>query len=300
MSGPETGPATGAGVRDLARRVVEPEGLLLVVSDFDGTLSPVNLDPLGARILPLARRALQRLTRVAAARPNRIAVAVLSGRTAIDVAARVRVGGMRYLGNHGLEGGWLGRGHPPEAIDVRVDAAVAASVDPAGVLGRAVRDRLGAPRWLFVEEKGPSVAFHYRSAPDHAVAKAAIEAALDDALAGEASTADEVLERIDGRRVVEFRPRGAGGKGEAIARLLEGEAPDTVLVMGDDRTDAEAFATVRAERDARRLDALLVGIHGASETPPEVVAGADVLLPDPPAAARLLSAVASALEAEAG
>ncbi len=180
-----------------------------------------------------------------------------------------------------------------------VDEAVAASVDPAGLLGRAIRDRLGAPAWLFVEEKGPSVAFHYRSAADHAVAKAAVEAALDEALAGEASPAAEALERIDGRRVIEFRPRGAGGKGEAMARLLERERPATVLMMGDDRTDAEAFATVRARRAAGALDALLVGIQGAAETPPEVRERADVMLSGPPAAARLLSAIANALEAEA-
>src|SRR5581483_9868139 len=106
---------------------------------------PVNPDPLGARILPLARRALRRLARRAAEEPDRLALAVLSGRTVIDVAARVRVGGLRYLGNHGLEAGWLGRGGSPEAIEVSVDEAVAASVDPAGLLGRAVRDRLGAP-----------------------------------------------------------------------------------------------------------------------------------------------------------
>ncbi|HEU4671922.1 MAG TPA: trehalose-phosphatase [Candidatus Limnocylindrales bacterium] len=271
---------------------------MLVVSDFDGTLSPVNPDPLGARILPLARRALRRLARRAAERPDRLALAVLSGRTVIDVAARVRVGGLRYLGNHGLEAGWLGRGGSPEAIDVSVDEAVAASVDPAGVLGHAVRDRLGAPAWLFVEEKGPSVAFHYRSAADHAAARAAVERALDGALASEASTAAEVLERIDGRRVIEFRPRGAGGKGEAIGRLLEHERPATAVVMGDDRTDAEAFATVRAERDGGRLEALLVGIHGAAETPIEVAERADVMLPGPPAAARLLSAIANALDGE--
>ncbi|HEY3523816.1 MAG TPA: trehalose-phosphatase [Candidatus Limnocylindrales bacterium] len=279
----------------MARRVVDRAGRLLVVSDFDGTLSPVNPDPLGARILPLARRALRRLARRAAQEPERLAVAVLSGRTVIDVAARVRVGGLRYLGNHGLEAGWLGRRGRPESIDVSVDAAVSAAVDPAGVLGHAVRGRLGAPPWLFVEEKGPSVAFHYRSAPDHAAAKAAVERALDAALEEEASTANEVLERIDGRRVIEFRPRGAGGKGEAVGRLLERERPATVVVLGDDRTDAEAFATVRAERDAGRLDALLVGIRGASETPAEVVAGADVMLAGPPVAARLLSAIANAI-----
>ena len=57
-SGPSSPPGTPIAVRDiraLADRLVERPGRLLVVSDFDGTLSPVNRDPLGARILPLAR-----------------------------------------------------------------------------------------------------------------------------------------------------------------------------------------------------------------------------------------------------
>jgi trehalose 6-phosphate phosphatase len=268
------------------------------VSDFDGTLSPVNPDPLGARILPLARRALRRLARLAATRPERLGLAVLSGRTAVDVAARVRVGGLRYLGNHGLEGGWLDRGARAEAIEVGVDEALSAAVDPAGALGSAVRTRLGAPPWLFVEEKGPSVAFHYRAAPEPAAARAAIDEAIAAALDGEADAANEALERIDGRKVVEFRPRGAGGKGASLARLLEHERAATVLVMGDDRTDAEAFRTLAAERRAGRLNGLALGVHGASETPAEVLAAADAVLPGPADAARVLASIASLLERE--
>ena len=72
----------------------------LIVSDFDGTLSLLVMDPWGARILPQARRALRRL----AGRAD-TTVALLSGRTALDLAGRVRVGGAQYLGNHGLEQG---------------------------------------------------------------------------------------------------------------------------------------------------------------------------------------------------
>ena len=62
---------------------------ILLVSDFDGTLSPIVLDPWGALMLPAARMALRRL----AGMPD-IHVAILSGRGAADVAARVRIGGV--------------------------------------------------------------------------------------------------------------------------------------------------------------------------------------------------------------
>jgi len=71
------------------------------------------------------------------------------------------------------------------------------------------------------------------------------------------------------------------------------------LVIGDDRTDAEAFRRVTGERRAGRLAAsLLLGVRGARETPPELLAAADVILPEPAASAIVLRALARTLEAE--
>ena len=96
-------------VRALAARVAEPPGRILVITDFDGTISEIDPDPMGARILPLARRALRRLARIAEERPDRLALAILTGRAVDDAAVRARVGGVRYLGNHGIDAGWLAR-----------------------------------------------------------------------------------------------------------------------------------------------------------------------------------------------
>ena len=98
---------------------------------------------------------------------------------------------------------------------------------------------------------------------------------------------------------MELRPEDAGAKGEAMARLLERHGSTAALVIGDDRSDAEAFAVVAREHAAGRLAAsLLLGVHGAHETPPELVAAANVILPEPAASAVVLRALARALEAE--
>ena len=93
----------------LARRVLSlaGDGRILVASDFDGTLaSLVSETGGGATIVPAARRALRRL----AVAPD-VQVVLLSGRTVLDLAGRARVGGIRYLGDHGAEFGpsptWL-------------------------------------------------------------------------------------------------------------------------------------------------------------------------------------------------
>jgi hypothetical protein len=104
---------------------------------------------------------------------------------------------------------------------------------------------------------------------------------------------------VEGRRIVELRPEEAGAKGEAVARLLERHGSTAALVIGDDRSDAEAFAAVARERDAGRLAAsLLLGVRGVRETPVELLAVADLILPAPAASAVVLRTLSRALEAE--
>src|SRR3954468_24315317 len=111
MSAPVTvRAAVEAAARHLQRRP------LLVVSDFDGTLSRIVDDPWGAKILPLGRRALRAL----ASLPD-VHVVLLSGRSAPDVAARVRVGNVTYLGNHGMERGFVPRRGRPDLLATTVD-----------------------------------------------------------------------------------------------------------------------------------------------------------------------------------
>ena len=284
-------PAVEASVR----RLVGGRRPLLIVTDFDGTLSPIVLEPTAARIVPAARAALRRLARLAEARPDRVRVVVLSGRGARDVATRVRVGGVAYHGNHGIEAGTLARRGRAEQLEVASDAGLEPFVPGAAALGRAVARQLGNPPWLFVEDKGPSVAFHFRQAPDPEQARAALLEAIQ---AVESEVGDHGLAAIDGRRVIEFRPAEAGGKGTAVERLIARERPGAVLVMGDDRTDAEAFSAVRAARSEGPLDRLAIAVLSHQETPPEIVETADVSLPDPVAAARVLTLVARLLEQE--
>jgi len=282
------------------RALAATPGGLLVVCDFDGTLAPISPDPMAPTILPAARHALRRLARIARRRPDRLALAILSGRTALDVAGRVRVGGLTYLGDHGIQGGDLPVGVAAERLRVSHDPRLAEHHAVARRLGDEVERLLGGAAWLFVEPKGPSVAFHFRAADDVVAARARILAALDDAGAAlPAALRGPRFRYTEGRRIVELRPEDAGAKGEAVARLLERHGSTAALVIGDDRSDTEAFAVVTRERDAGRLAAsLLLGVHGARETPPELFAAANVILPEPAASAVVLRALARALEAE--
>ena len=271
-------------------------GRLLIVADFDGTLAEGSRDPGAAAIVPLARRALRRLARLAEARPERLAIAILTGRTVADVAARARVGGIRYLGDHGLQSGTFPRGGDPARLVTTFRGGHESSFEPADRLAARVPELLGRPEWLFVERKGPSVAFHVRQADDRAAARAAVERAIG--MVDRELPAHE-LAHYRGRLVVDLRPRTAGGKREALEALIAELQPATVVAFGDDSSDADGFAVLRGAREAGRIGGLAVAVTGPHGMPDEVRAAADVVLPSPSLAARALSALATALENEA-
>lgn len=278
----------------LARLIADP-GRLLVVSDFDGTLAEGSRDPAATRIVPLARASLRALAGIAARRPDRLAVAVLTGRAVSDAASRVRVGGIRYLGDHGLQTGTYRRGSRAERLATEYQAGHERSIEPAERLATRVPELLGRPPWLFVERKGPSVAFHVRQAEDRAAARAAVETAIETV---NLELPEHELAHYRGRTVVDLRPRSAGGKREALERLLIDLRPATVVAFGDDSSDADAFAVLRAARTSGRLDALAVAVIGPHGMPDDVRAAADVTLATPFEAARLLAFLARALRTE--
>ncbi|MBI3748347.1 MAG: trehalose-phosphatase [Chloroflexi bacterium] len=284
------------GRDDLERLLARP-GRLLIVSDFDGTLAEGSRAPAAATIVPLARRALRRLARIERTRPDRLAVAILTGRAVPDAATRVRVGGIRYLGDHGLQTGTYPRGRAAERVETTIVAGHESSVEPAAILAERVPRLLGSPAWLFVERKGPSVAFHVRQAEDRVAARAAVEAAIERV---DRELPPHDLAHYRGRLVVDLRPRTAGGKREALERLLGELRPATAIAFGDDLSDVDAFAVLRARRDAGELDALAVGVTGPHGTPDEVRATADLVLDTPFEAARMLAWISRALDRETG
>ncbi|HSK94143.1 MAG TPA: trehalose-phosphatase [Candidatus Angelobacter sp.] len=243
-----------------------PAGLL---TDFDGTLSPIVADPASARLAGGAADALTGLTDQLAV------VAVITGRAPLDARRMTGVPGLVVVGNHGTE--WLEPGS---------DAPVAS---PAADRARsAVREALAlvpADGGITIEDKGVSATVHYRTAADPTAARRRILGALGDP--------GPTLELRPGRMSVEIRPRGLGDKGAAARAVIGRFGLRGVVVMGDDVTDLDMFAAVAGARAAGGLRGAIIGVGGAdAEVPPEVIAAADAVLDSPEAAARFLVALA--------
>jgi trehalose 6-phosphate phosphatase len=274
---------------------------LLVVADFDGTLAVGSRDPASAVIEPLAQRGLRALARIAAARPGRVVVVVLTGRLVADVARRVRVGGVEYLGDHGLEHGTLPRGGRASGIRATSDPAFDVHRDPAEALATGVAETLGHPAWLFVERKGPSVAFHVRQADDVAMARGRVVDAIG--VVERRLGLEHGLEHYRGRSVVDLRPRDAGGKREAIERLIDRYRPGALVALGDELSDVDAFEAVVAARSAGAAGPLgvTIAVHGTSQpAPAELLAVADLRLAGPREVGRAMLALARRIEAAGG
>ena len=299
---PDSSVSTPAEIDAALDALVGARPPLLLVIDFDGTLAVGSRDPAVARIEPLAQRALRRLGGRATGHPDRLHVAVLTGRVVADVAARVRVGGVEYLGDHGLEHGRLARGARAERLVVTTDPAFDVHRDPAETLADGVAAELGSPAWLFVERKGPSVAFHVRQADDVQAARSAVVAAID-AVERRLGLVHG-LAHYRGRSVVDLRPREAGGKREAVDRLVDRHRPGAIAVLGDEMSDIDAFEAVVAARTASTGGDPVVGVtiavHGATRpAPSELLALADLRLSGAHHVGRWLAALARRLDADA-
>lgn len=251
---------------ELARQAfaAEPAGLL---TDFDGTLSPIVSDPAAAGLVGGAAGPLAVLA-------GRLAVvAVVTGRAPLDARRMTGVPELLVAGNHGTE--WL----EPGAVEPVVSPEAAALRTGLDALLARVPDLPG----VFVEDKGSNASVHVRNAPDPSAAERTVLQALGDT--------EPLGYRVGrGRMIVEIRPIGLGDKGSATRAIIERYRLRGAVVMGDDVTDLDMFAVVEELRATGALRGVIIGVGGADhEVPAAVVEAADVLLADPAEAAGLLA-----------
>lgn len=247
----------------------EPAGIL---TDFDGTLSPIVADPARSQPVDGAMICLAELAKRLAV------VAVITGRAPMDVRRMLGVPDLLIAGNHGTE--WLepGADRPETLADA---AAIHAQLEQ--VLGR-----LPVEAGVALEHKGASLTVHYRNAPDPDAALGRIETALG-------ALDSSRLEARRGRMSIELRPVGLGDKGTATERVIARFGLRGVVVMGDDITDLDMFGVVARLRAAGAIRGAIIGVGGADEETPDAVRdAADVVLDDPAQVAELLGLLASA------
>ena len=253
---------TGAGAWASLEPLRADPARTAILTDVDGTLAPIVERAEEAAVPVAAREVLARLS-------ERFGlVGCVSGRRAEEARRLVGLDGIAYAGNHGLE--LL----LPGDAEIRPDPSLAGQEGAAAAFAAGLdREALAAVGIRF-EDKGPIQALHWRGAGDETHAEGlAHEIAVEAGHAG--------LEPRWGRKVLELRPLGGGGKDAAVASLLAAEDLDQAAYAGDDRTDLDAFRRLRELRESGDLaTAVCIGIV-SPEAPPELPEDADLIVDGP-------------------
>jgi trehalose 6-phosphate phosphatase len=139
---------------------------------------------------------------------------------------------------------------------------------------------------LFVERKGTvAVGLHWRQRPD-----------LEEEAAnlGRRLAGVHGLRLEPGRQTLELRPPLDVDKGTAVEDLTAGAS--AALFVGDDRGDLAAFAALtRLVEDGHLAHAVRVAVRSA-ESPPELLAQADVVVDGPHGALEFLDRLVELIE----
>jgi trehalose 6-phosphate phosphatase len=215
----------------MLRPLLGPQGLAslealvrapaLFAFDFDGTLAPIRPRPDDVHVSATIALRLDKLARL---RP----VAIVTGRQIADVRERLGFTPSWIVGNHGAE----------DDGDPQAAARAHDALDALRERVRAREDGL-AGAGVLVEDKGQSLALHYRTAPDRAAASALIE----DVLAGFTSS----LHVFGGKLVYNAVAADAPDKAVAVQRLIERAGAQAAFFAGDDVNDEPVFAAAHPE-----------------------------------------------------
>ncbi|WP_234413752.1 trehalose-phosphatase [Ideonella sp. A 288] len=211
----------------------------LLAFDFDGTLAPIVARPHDARA-PLA------VATQMAALGRHLPVAIVTGRSVDDVRGRLGFEPHFIVGNHGAD-----TGHDADPAGAREHALD--RLREAIVLSDAALAAAG----VLVEDKGLSIALHYRLSPDRPAALALIHELT--------SRYGHGLRQFSGKMVENVVASDAPDKADAVWALMARCAAPCVFFAGDDVNDEPVFAaappdwlTLRVGRDSTASSAHFV------------------------------------------
>ena len=218
---------------DIARRFEQHH--ILMLTDFDGTLAELAPRPEVAVLSDQVRSEFGALAEV-----PEVTVGVVSGRRLEDVHERVGPAAEYVAGLHGLEIVGPGLSYRHGVLDTI-----------APVLARLAETMQRQLAWCpgcLLENKTYALTCHVRLAPPELA-----EVALEEF----ESLAEPLLEArklrlLVGAKAMELLPAVDWDKGHAVDWIRDRVAqhvsrPVTVIYLGDDRTDEDAFSALRDE-----------------------------------------------------
>jgi len=199
---------------------------LLLLFDFDGTLTPIIPDPDKVRLSGLARKYLKKLSK-----KKHVDIGIISGRSLEYITRAVGVKGVYYAGNHGLEV------KGPKGVFFYPSSKKYSPY--LKEIADALRKRLAGIKGAGVEYKKLSLSLHYRRVFDRDIVRLR-------SIFGKVVKPYVKKSRVritSGKKVLEVRPPVLCDKGDAVKEIekMTGRKGAVKIFIGDDLTDEDAF-----------------------------------------------------------
>jgi trehalose 6-phosphate phosphatase len=230
-----------------------------ILTDFDGTLSPIVDEPSAARPLDGVPDMLERLAQ------HYAVVGVLSGRP-VDYLQPFFGPSLVLSGLYGLE-----VIHNGKRIDHPTAGAWREVIDDVATVAK-----VSGPPGMLVEHKGISITLHFREHPE-------IEA---DVIAfAQRQAARSGLAARPARMSIELHPPIAADKGTAVRELASGL--DALCFIGDDLGDLPGFAALDGLA-VEGVATVRVAVR-SDEAPAALLDSADLVVEGPEGAHALLA-----------
>jgi trehalose-phosphatase len=207
---------------------------ILLLLDYDGTLTPIVATPSKAIIHKDTKGLLQKLSRSPYCK-----IGIISGRKLENIKNIVGVNGIAYAGNHGLE---------IQGLKIKFESQVSPRLKlTIRNIAMDMQKRLSGIKGALIEDKGLTLSIHYRLVSKKDMP--AFEKAIF-----EVTNYYVVRDKIKvnyGKKVYEIKPPVKWDKGKVVSWLLarqqvvSGEKNVLPIYIGDDITDENAFKVLR-------------------------------------------------------
>ena len=209
---------------------------IMLFLDYDGTLTPIVDTPNKAIIPQETKRLLSSLSKKKNCR-----IAIISGRTLVDIKKKFGLKNIIYSGNHGFQ---------IEGPKIKHELAVPLGYKKAlQRIKTHLKEKLSGIKGVFVEDKELSLALHFRLADKRQLPF--IKTVFHESIIF--YLVKNKIKITPGKRILEVRPPGHWDKGKIILWLLcrqmfelkkENVLP---IYIGDDITDEDAFKALKSK-----------------------------------------------------
>lgn len=207
---------------------------ILLLLDYDGTLTPIVEAPQQAAISRQTKELLQELSKSPGC-----ALGIISGRSLEDIKNSVGIKDIIYAGNHGLE---------IEGPQIKFESQITPRLKSViRNIAKEVTKRLSGIKGVLIEDKRLSLSVHYRLVDKK-------DMPVFEKILFEVTSPYAVRDKIKincGKKVYEIRPPVKWDKGKVVLWLLArqqfilGEKSAFPVYIGDDISDEDAFKVLK-------------------------------------------------------